>query len=229
MNGIIAAMSRQNIVEKLSKKNLKNTLLVDTFKGAPLNMNIFSKLNPYFVWEHSLIPVPGMKNYFSRSIEAVWQGTKIINDAIDEKQFHNFPYKRPPESERLKNPDYSYKDAIFFYEGRSISINKARYLIYLVSYLYLLNYIIPKEDINYLKSMSESGKNVVFYDWDSNFDINNVSLSFSHSAILASWFRGSLEKDFLQKAKVTLKPSEYFLFFDVFHNSTTQYRKLHQL
>jgi hypothetical protein len=43
-----------------------------------------------------------------------------------------------------------------------------------------------------------AGDLVVFYDVDSNMDIFDVSASFSHSALLASWFNGSLDESYLR-------------------------------
>lgn len=222
---IIQAISRKEFAETFCKKDYKDTLWVDTYNGAPLNMRKFRFFNPFFTWSEPLIPLPGMKEKKSKSVEAIWQGTKWIDEKTDVYQFDTYPYKRPSEKEREENKNYSYAEAQFLYDQKIIHHREARFLIYLVSYLYVMNYLVPDSIMNDIFNSIEEGHTIIFYDWDSNMDITNISESFSHSAILAAWFRKSLEEDFLRKAKEILSLKYYKIFSSQFYGLTTRYRE----
>ncbi|OGT29782.1 MAG: hypothetical protein A3E87_05470 [Gammaproteobacteria bacterium RIFCSPHIGHO2_12_FULL_35_23] len=220
---IIKAIRREEVLKAMFKEDLQNTLLIDTYNGASFNMEKFRTFNPFYTWEKPVIPVPGT-NKHSKSIEGIWQGCKLVHNKFDYDQFNSLPFKRPSEKDRDLDISYSYKDSIFSYEEEIINLIEARYLIYLISYLYLLNELISEELLYNIASVINHGKHVLFFDWDSNFDINDSSSSFSHSAILAAWFNKSLDK-FVDNAKNFLNKEFYNLFARKFINLTTRYKK----
>jgi hypothetical protein len=231
---MIESISRKELAQRLCQRDEKNTVWIDTYNGAPINMRRFQFLNPFFTWNSPVIPVPAISNLtFSKSVEAIWQGTKYVDKKIDFAQFDGFPYKRPSEEARANNPKYCYATTQFYYEiyqkntieTRMISQLEARFLIYLVSYLYVLNHLVPEQLIHEIQRHIQEGSHVVFYDWDANMDITNVSESFSHSAILSAWFRNSLSDDFLKKAKISLSPQYYEIFSAQFNRLTTRYQE----
>jgi len=118
--------------------------------------------------------------------------------------FTGTPTKRPADALR-NHAGYSYSDSRFLYGDTEIDVVLARFLIYLPTYLHILN--IPASQVvrSQIMDALRSGYHVVFYDWDSNFTITNPMASFSHSAILAAWFNGSLEQQFLQPARRYIK------------------------
>ena len=220
------SISRKKIMKMMAEQDMSDFLLVDTYNGAPANMKKFEYFNPFYTWPSAIISVPGAYNEKSTSIEAIWQGTKIIHGKTDFEQFKTMPYKRPPESLRDSLQDFSYEKTMFTYHNKSINHLEARFLIYLIAYLRLLNEHVPDLLIQFI--MNTRKKSIIFYDWDDNFEIENVAQSFSHSAILASWFKNTLEKDFLVKAKKFLSKEYFFVFSDQFYDSTKRYRMIHE-
>ena len=224
----IRAVGRHQIGSIMIKQDLQKVMLIDTYVGAPFNMRKFRPLNPFFTWQKPFLPVPGCPAYQSRSIEAIWQGTKLIAGTIDDKQFMTFPYKRPSEALRRIDRNFSYKNTNFIYNQEIINLAEARFLIYLTSYLFLLNSVVPQSLIYFLKRNIMQNISMLFYDWDENMDIMEVNESFSHSAILASWFKGTLQEDFLPKAKFSLSKKHYNIFHNEFHNLITRYNFIHE-
>jgi hypothetical protein len=53
--------------------------------------------------------------------------------------------------------------------------------------------------------LQRGGTQLVFYDYDCNFDIEDPASSYSHSAILAAWFGGGLES--LRQRAVAIQSS----------------------
>lgn len=169
-------------------------LRVDTFQKAPPSMKRFAPLGPFFRHQETVIPVPG-QSLLSESVEAIWQGLKIVDEETDFGMFTSTPRKRPEDNARY-GPKFSYRDTKFLLGTKIVDLLTARLAIYLPSYLFLLEHLISQEIIGEIESALVDDKVVLFYDWDSNFDIRFIDRPFSHSAILASWFNGSIQTDF---------------------------------
>ncbi len=171
-------------------------LCVDSLDGAPAFMARFKVFNPFYVHRRAVIPVVGMPKVRARSVEAVWQGLKFVDGDTQLDMFDLPPWKRPPEEQRLLG-GYSYEGSTFLYGQREIDLLSARLAIYLPTYLYLLDRLVPQRLIDQIDASITEGRGVVFYDCDANHDITDPSTSFSHSAILAAWFNGRLEWELL--------------------------------
>lgn len=182
----------------------RNVLMVDSFKGAPFNMRPFDSLNPFHLWPQPCIPVPGQPGLLARSVEAVWQGLKQVDGSGDFAQFLSSPSKRPSDDERRQQTDYLYEESQFIYGERTLDLVSARLLIYLPTYLFMLHTLVPVTLIQDIHQHLATRGAVVFYDWDANQDITDPSRSFSHSALLASWFNGTWEKDYRAAAHRSL-------------------------
>jgi hypothetical protein len=181
----------------LAKQMEPNSLCVDTYKDAIGPMVRYKHMNPFYYSKENNIPVPGQLSMNASSVESIWQGLKIINGRTDFEMFNREPYKRPLDSERGQ-PQFRYSETIFCYGSNVLDIVTARWIIYLPSYLYILENIVPDSLLEYITDHINNGYKIYFYDWDSNMDITDASSSFSHSAILASYFQGQLKKRFLE-------------------------------
>jgi hypothetical protein len=171
---------------------------VDTYKDSPQKVGSYQYFNPFFFTKSISIPVPGLENVYAHSLESIWQGLKVVEGETYFDMFQQIPFKRPTDETRRKNKSYVYEKSSFHYKGKIINLLKARFFIYLKAYCYLLNNVVPGFLRNELKNELFDDKCIVFYDWDQNFDIQDITSSFSHSAILASWFNHTLEEDFLE-------------------------------
>ncbi|MEU7360196.1 MULTISPECIES: DUF6939 family protein [Streptomyces] len=171
---------------------------MDTALAAPASMRRFVTMNPFHHDPALRLPVPGLPaDVRACSVESVWQALKIVDGATDLGMLTGPPSKRPPESER--GPGYDYGATTFSYGGRPIGLVAARYLIYLPVYLYALEHVVPEEVTREIGDALSAGRDVVFYDWDSNLDIEDTRDSFSHSAVLAAWFGGRMENEFVAR------------------------------
>jgi hypothetical protein len=188
------AVSRSEGTSRLSDST--QILCVDTANCAPQEMKHFSVLNPFYFEPFAAIPVPRQKAV-ACSVESIWQGLKIVGGETDFSMFARLPEKRPPESAR-NSPGYIYNKSEFLYGKEVVDLVTARWVIYLPTYLYLLEKLAPLSLIEDIFTGLYRGVDVFFYDWDDNHDINNPASSFSHSAILAAWFNGTLEQEFVE-------------------------------
>jgi hypothetical protein len=181
-------------------------LRVDTYQAAPPEMACFATLNPFHFDQAWRIPVPGQAGMFACSVEAVWQGLKVHNGQTDFPMFSRPPYKRPADEDR--GAGYSYPASRFRFgngaAGGEVDLVTARLVIYLPAYLYLLERLVPDEVMARIGQALAAGDEVLFYDWDDNFDILDPGASFSHSALLAAWFNGTLDEQFLRPQSALL-------------------------
>lgn len=201
-------------------------LFVDTYDQAPAEMSRFRELNPFHVWPHASLPVPGRPGQWSRSIEGIWQGLKVISGEMDMRQFEEVPKKRPSDAERRQDPAYDYAASKFKYGDQTLALVKARFLIYAVAYLHLLEYVVSDELISEVARARRSGRRVIFFDWDSNGDILDPRFSYSHSSLLANWFNGRLKDALVTPAESVLSQNEFKHFLTNVDRYTGRYRRV---
>lgn len=166
-------------------------LAVDTFDGAPDDMSRWRSLNPFTMHGHDAVPVPGQPQRGAASVEAVWQGLKIVDGSTAEEMFNQTPHKRPPDRER--GAGYSYRDSTFVLGGTELDMVSARLLIYLPTYLHVLEHLVPDDVHARIAEALAAGEIVAFYDWDHNFDLFDDTASYSHSALLTRYYTGRLD------------------------------------
>ncbi|MGC0154776.1 DUF6939 family protein [Chromobacterium vaccinii] len=203
-------------------------LMVDSFNGAPANMLGFRCFNPFQLWPEQLIPVPGQPGGLARSVESVWQGLKLVDGRTDFEQFLTAPRKRPGDDERRRLAGYCYSDSRFVYGDRLLGLLEARFLIYLPTYLFLLQRLAPESVLSELRRHLDGVGPVLFYDWDANQDIADISCSFSHSAILAAWFNDTLELQYRSQARRLLSEADSLAFDAALDGLLGRYRAFHQ-
>ncbi|MFG2485855.1 DUF6939 family protein [Streptomyces virginiae] len=166
-------------------------LCVDTYRFAPAEMARFRTMNPYHRERTWRIPVPGTE-LASESVESVWQGLKLVDGETCLTMFGQEPAARPPgEIRRL--PGYDYSASVFRYGEVVLDLVAARRLIYLPTYLHLLDRLADESAIAEIEEALRSGRDVLFYDYDANMDPACAEDSWSHSSILAAWFNRELD------------------------------------
>lgn len=183
-------------------------LCVDSADCAGESSRRFRWFNPFNMLASSEIPVPGTGRW-ARSVESVWQGLKLVDGKTEFAMFDSVPRKRPSDEDRRRDPHYDYSASTFLFGTDVVDLVTARYLIYIPTYLYLLEHIVPDELVETIAACMTEGRTVLFFDWDSNFDIEDASSSFSHSALLAAWFGGTWERDVMSRATRYLAPLQF--------------------
>lgn len=217
-------MSRATAVAAVANEDLRDVLLIDTYDGAPANMAEFRPLNPFHVWPEPVLAVPGTTET-STSVEAIWQGLKLIDGATDFRQFHSRPCKRPTDAERRASPTFRYSEARFRYADAEIDLLSARFLIYAIAFLELLDRAVAPPLIERIRGAARDGAQVVFYDWDDNPDISDTRTSFAHSALLRAWFAGDLGTFLIEPARHCLTPPLFERFSREVAERTQRYRE----
>lgn len=220
------SVSRQAALD-IMRNDVSNVMMVDSFKGAPANMRMFDCFNPFRIWPEPIIPVPGQPGLLARSVESVWQGLKCVDGACDFEQFLTSPSKRPGDDVRCRLADYRYADSQFVYGDRVLDLLSARFLIYLPTYLFMLERLVPETLLRKLYQHIANEGPVIFYDWDANQYITDSSDSFSHSALLASWFNGTLKTDYRALAHSTLQGDDMREFNAILDRLLGRYSSLH--
>lgn len=168
----------RGLTEQLVKQN---GLLIDTSTcSSPYNM-----LSPFFVWD-KVIPVPGMENSKSRTIEGIWQGLKIINSKVEKSLFDAKKIKK-----RRADP---YGSCKFLFGNQEINYGEARKKIFKPSYEWMFRNLLPRDLKESLYILAENDIQLYFFDVDDNPDIENTSSSFSHSSLLVDIVNKELEK-----------------------------------
>jgi len=140
-------------------------------------------LSPFY--PHGKIPVIGMRNTFSDSVEGIWQGLKIIDGNIDPSRFKGRGKKRPG-----KISGHLYYDEVIGYK-------EARHLIYKPTYISMLlncpkaNKLVKELS---LRMLEDPEKVIYMYDFDTNSDINNTSKPLAHASLLVEFLNENIQE-----------------------------------
>lgn len=157
---------RENIL-----KEYPDAIIFDvTSKGA------MKQLSPFY--PHGHIPVPGMDDTFSASVEGIWQGLKVFKgEGIDTACFTNKTMQDLKRTCRTHGVCLGH-----MYNGELLSYIDARKKIYIPSYYYMLEHYCAKS-IETIKKLS-SERTVVLLDYDTNEDIEDESKPMSHAGLI---------------------------------------------
>lgn len=156
-------------------KEYPNAEIVDVTSSSK---STYRLLSPFF--PHGNIPIPGMPDQKAMSVEGIWQGLKVFeNHDIDYALFQNDSMKGLKRTARKFGNPIGHK-----YYDELLSYLKARKMIYLPSYKYVLEKI-PSVTvlIEKIKEIS-TNKDVVLLDYNTNIDIYNTTKPLSHAGLI---------------------------------------------
>ncbi|MBS3170050.1 hypothetical protein J4210_06210 [Candidatus Woesearchaeota archaeon] len=151
-------------------------LFLDASKG---------QFSPYFAWDR-IIPVPGMHGTFSRSVEGIWQGLKIIDGQID---FSLFNAKKVRKRRVL-----DYPSTRFLHGGKNIDLVMAREVLYKPAYRWMFEHLVFPVFREKIYGSAEEGTQIYCFDVDCNADVTDSSSSFSHASFLTDLINEELER-----------------------------------
>lgn len=142
-------------------------------------------LSPFFGRAYIQIPVPGQKSLYSRSVEGIWQGLKIVNGTTCFEMFgKSKPWKRPSCRQRRINPVYRYLESRFLLGEEELGLVEARHKIYVPAYTFFYNNLVPRKFKETAADELMAGSEVFVHDVGSNGDIDNPERSYAHAALL---------------------------------------------
>lgn len=162
-------------------KRIMNSIDVSSYAEYPYN-----QFSPFTYSPEFKIPVPGQENVFSNSVEAIWQGLKIIDGKTDFSLFLRRPRKRKGDVQG------------HLYGKKILDIVAARKKIYFPAYIYHLNHNIPLELRKEVLALALKKGNLAFYDVESNLDPEDSSRPLAHSRFLSDYFNSYFKKKMAQ-------------------------------
>lgn len=164
------------------RKKYPNASIFDITSSS--EYEILRVLSPFY--PHGNIPVPGMPNEKAACVEGVWQGLKVFDGCgVDYATLHNDTMKNIKRTVRKygKPRGHQYGDRILNYED-------ARWLIYLPTYLYVLENVPKvKHTIEKIRERLKE-KDVVFLDYNTNCNVTDYSKPLSHAGLVKLYIEG---------------------------------------
>ncbi len=171
MSGRFRFLSRNNGQSGRKIGGLKSSIFYDTSSRS-----FFGQYLSPFSTKGVLKPVPGNQDFYSKSVEGIWQGLKIIDQKTDYSLF---------ESEKPKKRKFEpYSETKFKYNCQEIGLIEARKKIFMPAYKFMLDIVVPQALIENIMRTYHAGVNQYFYDVDDNRDIDDATRSYSHSSLL---------------------------------------------
>lgn len=137
------------------------------------------RFSPFY--PHGNIPVPFSPGSFSASVEGIWQGLKVFEEAgVDPSKFEITRMKNLKRSVRTNGKVLGHRQGV---EGEELlPYLDARYLIYLPTYLWVLEH--PLQDLLVELRQIEQEKTVALLDYETNCDINETKRPLSHAGLI---------------------------------------------
>lgn len=180
MNKIYIA-NKKSKIENIRKK-YPNASIFDITSNS--EYGILRVLSPFY--PHGNIPVPGMPNVKAACVEAVWQGLKVFeNCGVDYATLHNDTMKDIKRTVRKYGKPRGHQ-----YGNRILNYEEARWLIYLPTYLYMLeNVPTVKHTLAKIRERLEE-KDVVFLDYNTNCNVTDYSKPLSHAGLVKLYLEG---------------------------------------
>lgn len=178
-------------MNKIYVNNKRTIRLHETRTAVVLDITSTSKekglkiLSPFY--PHGNIPVPGMPNTKAACVEGVWQGLKVFEGCgVDYATLRNDTMKDIKRTVRKygKPLGHQYGDKILNYAD-------ARWLIYLPTYLYILeNVPTVQHTLQKIKERLQE-KDIVFLDYNTNCNVVDYSKPLSHAGLVKSYLEGN--------------------------------------
>ncbi len=145
------------------------------------------RFSPFY--PHGDLPVPFSPGVTAASVEGIWQGLKVFEQAdVDPSKF------AITDMRGLKRTVRRFGNCLGHREGVTgtalLSYLEARRRIYLPVYTHVLRERLSAE-LDELRALAERGP-LVLLDFETNADIDDPRKPLSHAALVIAWLRGEL-------------------------------------
>lgn len=184
------------------EKKYPNAIILDVTSKANLDL---IKLSPFY--PQGGIPIPFSEGSFAECVEGIWQGLKVFEgEDVDKAMFRNKSMKNIKRTIRKFGKPLGHRKGI---EGKELlGYVEARILIYLPSYLWVLENRLQKE-IEKLKLITQGGKDLVLLDYATNSDVLDEKKPLSHAYLVKAYIEGEYpDKETLFAQKEMRKNSD---------------------
>ena len=139
----------------------------------------------------------------AQSVEGIWQGLKRFEheNAVDLSSFENRTMRRLKRTTHGIGKSGVRRGPVLGHQYGSLenvllTYRQARILIYLPSYLWILENCLQKE-IDTLRRMLEEG-DVLLLDYETNCDIEHLDRPLSHAGLIRSYVENSWPRPTLE-------------------------------
>lgn len=144
------------------------------------------RLSPFY--PHGGIPVPFSPGWYAMSVESIWQGLKVFQNAgIDIALFKNTTMKNLKRTVRRFGAPKGHRKGV----GGSelLEYIQARKLIYVPTYKWMLEH----KALAQVVKLREIAKNrtLVLLDYDTNPDVENWHSPLSHAGLIKAYLDGN--------------------------------------
>jgi len=161
---MIVIESKQRKRENIERDN-PGALIIDVTHRSE---DEFVRLSPYY--PHGGIPVPFSPGWTSASVEGIWQGLMVFEQAdIDTSLFENRKMQGLKRSEKKYGSTLGHKKGVEGDPGKLLDLVMARKLIYAPTYRWMLENK-ARTQVEKIRALSKKGT-VVLLDYEKNTNI----------------------------------------------------------
>ena len=168
---------------KALKEQYPDAMIIDVTSHAVDEFVMFSPFYPI-----GGVPVPFTEGLVAVSVEGIWQGLKVFEDADIDTSFFS---KR--EMKNLKRTTRKYGICLGHRKGvhgeELLGYIEARKKIYLPCYKWVLENKLKKL-VTAIRIISKN-KPVVLLDYNTNPDVNNPKKALSHASLIKAYIEGN--------------------------------------
>lgn len=183
---MIIIANRRTALDKLRQGHADATILDVTSRGP----EPWQRFSPFY--PHGGIPVPFSSGCVSASVEGIWQGLKVFEQAdIDLSRFTNTTMKRLKRSTRTSGQVLGHRQGVV--GTQLLSYAEARRTIYLPSYHWVLTNCL--QDLLAEIQQQALAQDVVLLDYETNCDLNNLATPLSHAGLIKRYLEGDWPAD----------------------------------
>ena len=182
MKPMIIIESKRKTPEAL-KEQYPNAMIIDVTSHA---VDEFVKFSPFY--PNGGIPVPFTEGLVAVSVEGIWQGLKVFEDAdVDTTFFSKRDMKNMKRTVRKYGPCLGHRKGVHGEE--LLGYIEARKQIYLPCYKWVLENKLKKL-VTAIRIISKN-KPVVLLDYNTNPDVNNPKKALSHASLIKAYIEGN--------------------------------------
>ena len=181
MKLMIVIESKRKSLESLKEK-YPDAMIIDVTSKA---QDEFVKFSPFY--PNGGIPVPFTEGLVAVSVEGIWQGLKVFEDAdVDTSSFSKRDMKNLKRTVRRYGPCLGHRKGVHGEE--LLGYIEARKQIYLPCYKWVLGNKLQKL-VAAVRIISKN-KPVVLLDYNTNPDVNNPKTPLSHASLIKAYIEG---------------------------------------
>lgn len=178
---MIMLANRRTTLEKLRQQYASAAILDVTSRGP----DPWKRFSPFY--PHGSIPIPFSPGWVSASVEGIWQGLKVFEQAdVDVSCFTNTTMKHLKRSAKRYGKVLGHRQGV---DGECLlAYAEARRTIYLPSYHWVLTNRLQDVLAEIRHQMLE--RTIVLLDYTTNSDPDNLAAPLSHAGLIKRYLEG---------------------------------------